>query len=81
MKTSELETDAMARLAASDFSASVLDMCCGSRMFWFDRKNPRGAADIAHLPPEELVASILHKEQRIAELMGNIRDLLAKHSA
>jgi type I restriction enzyme M protein len=44
-----------------------------------DRKNPRAAADIAHLPPEELVASILHKEQRIAEIMGNIRDLLAKH--
>jgi type I restriction enzyme M protein len=45
-----------------------------------DRKNPNAAADIAHLPPEELVASILHKEQRIAEIMGNIRDLLAKHS-
>jgi type I restriction enzyme M protein len=46
-----------------------------------DRKNPRGAADITHLPPEELVASILRKEQRIAEIMGNIRDLLVKHSA
>jgi type I restriction enzyme M protein len=46
-----------------------------------DRKNPRAAADIAHLPPEELVASILHKEQRITEIMGNIRELLAKHSA
>jgi len=46
-----------------------------------DRKNPRAAADITHLPPEELVASILAKEQRIAEIMGNIRDLLAKQSA
>ena len=46
-----------------------------------DRKNPRGAADITHLPPEEIVASILHMEQRIAEIIGNIRDLLAKHSA
>ena len=45
-----------------------------------DRKNPRGAIDITHLPPEELVASILQKEQRIAEIMGNIRDLLAKHA-
>ena len=44
-----------------------------------DRKNPRAAADIAHLPPEELAASILHKEQRIAEIMGNIRDMLVKH--
>ncbi len=46
-----------------------------------DRKNPNAATDITHLPPEELVASILHKEQRIAEIMGNIRDLLVKHSA
>lgn len=46
-----------------------------------DRKNPKAAADIAHLPPEELVASILHHEQRIAEIVGNIRDLLEKHSA
>jgi len=45
-----------------------------------DRKNPRGNTDITHLPPEELVASILHKEQRITQIMGNIRDLLAKHS-
>lgn len=22
-------------------SVSVLDACCGSRMFWFDRKDPR----------------------------------------
>jgi type I restriction enzyme M protein len=46
-----------------------------------DRKNPRAAADITHLPPEELVASILEKEQRIAAIMGSIRDLLAKQSA
>jgi type I restriction enzyme M protein len=44
-----------------------------------DRKNPLAATDITHLPPEELVASILHKEQRIAEILGNIRDLLGKH--
>lgn len=25
---------------AAHGSASVLDVCCGSRMFWFDRKNP-----------------------------------------
>ncbi len=41
-----------------------------------DRKNPRAATDITHLPPEELVASILNKEQRIAEIMGSIRNLL-----
>ena len=29
---------------------------------------------------QQLAASILQKEQRIAEIMGNIRNLLAKHS-
>ncbi|HBJ87617.1 MAG TPA: SAM-dependent methyltransferase, partial [Verrucomicrobiales bacterium] len=43
-----------------------------------DRKNPRGQADITHLPPAELAASILKKERRIAEIMGNIQQLLAK---
>src|SRR5438552_4146849 len=43
-----------------------------------DRKNPHAKEDIAHLPPEELAASILEKERRIMEIMGNIRDLLAR---
>jgi len=41
-----------------------------------DRKNPRAKEDITHLPPEQLVAGILEKEQRIAEIMGRIQDLL-----
>jgi type I restriction enzyme M protein len=43
-----------------------------------DRKNPRAKEDITHLPPEELAASILKKEQRIGEIMGNIKKLLAR---
>ena len=43
-----------------------------------DRKNPRAKDDIAHLPPAQLAADILKKEQRIAEIMGNIQKLLAK---
>jgi type I restriction enzyme M protein len=46
-----------------------------------DRKNPRGKEDIKHLPPEQLAADILKKEQRIAEIMGNIQELLAKSNA
>jgi type I restriction enzyme M protein len=46
-----------------------------------DRKNPRGKEDITHQPPDQLAASILHKEQRIAEIIGNVRVLLAKHYA
>jgi type I restriction enzyme M protein len=45
-----------------------------------DRKNPRGKEDITHLPPEQLAADILKKEQRIAEIMGQIQKLLGKES-
>src|SRR5208282_4371856 len=41
-----------------------------------DRKNPRAKEDITHLPPAQLAADILKKEQRIAEIMGNIKQLL-----
>ena len=43
-----------------------------------DRKNLRGKEDIAHLPPEQIAASILEKEQRIAKIMGRIQKLLAR---
>jgi len=46
-----------------------------------DRNNPRGKQDITHLPPDQLAASILQREQRIAEIIGNIRNLLTKHDA
>jgi type I restriction enzyme M protein len=46
-----------------------------------DRKNPRVKENITHLPPDQLAASILQKEQRIAEIMGNIRDLLLRQEA
>jgi type I restriction enzyme M protein len=46
-----------------------------------DRKNPHAKEDITHLPPAQLAADILNKEQRIAEIMGNISELLAKHGA
>jgi HsdM N-terminal domain len=42
-----------------------------------DRKNPRAKDDITHLPPDQLAADILEKEQRIAGIMGNIQKLLA----
>jgi len=46
-----------------------------------DSKNPTGKEGITHLPPEQLVESILHKEHRIAEIMGNIKALLAESAA
>ncbi len=41
-----------------------------------DRKNPRGKADITHLPPEQLVESILEKERKIIGILEDIRKLL-----
>ena len=43
-----------------------------------DRKNPRTKNDLVHRPPEELVASILEKEQRIVEIVEWIKALLEK---
>jgi type I restriction enzyme M protein len=43
-----------------------------------DIKNPNAKQDLEHLPPEQLVASILQKEQRIAEIMVHIARLLEK---
>ncbi len=41
-----------------------------------DRKNPSAKEDITHLPPQELAASILEKERRIAEIVAGIQKLL-----
>ncbi len=54
-------------------AADVLDKNCN-----LDIKNPRGKEDITHLPPEQLADDILKKEQRIAEIMGDIKKLLAR---
>ncbi|WP_372396421.1 class I SAM-dependent DNA methyltransferase [Azospirillum sp. HJ39] len=41
-----------------------------------DRKNPNAKADLEHLPPEELVRSIIDKEKRILTLMAEIEQAL-----
>ncbi len=43
-----------------------------------DIKNPNRQHDLEHLPPEQLAEDILKKEQRIAEIMAEIRQLLAE---
>lgn len=45
-----------------------------------DRKNPRAKVDIEHLPPEELVESIIAKETRIGELMAEIKAALKERA-
>ena len=46
-----------------------------------DLKNPRGKVDFEHLPPDQLADDILKKEQRIAEIMGEIKGLLKGRGA
>jgi len=46
-----------------------------------DLKNPRAPERLEHLPPQELVGSILAKEAKIAELVGGVRALLARDRA
>jgi type I restriction enzyme M protein len=41
-----------------------------------DRKNPTAKEDITHLPPEQLVASILDKERQIITIMEQVQTLL-----
>jgi type I restriction enzyme M protein len=62
------ENDRAWKVPASELLASGCNL---------DRKNPRAKPDMDHLPPEQLVESILAKEARIAELVGEIKALLA----
>jgi len=43
-----------------------------------DIKNPKRKQDLEHLPPDQLVDSILAKEQQIAALMAEIKSALLK---
>ncbi len=45
--------------------------------FNLDRKNPRAAKTLEHLPPKELMASIVEKERKILAIVGEIAALLA----
>ena len=52
-------------------AAEILDNNCN-----LDIKNPRRRKDFEHLAPEQLADDILKKEQRITEIMGEIKELL-----
>jgi len=43
-----------------------------------DRQKPQRRTDFEHLPPEQLADDILKKEQRIAEIMAEIRRVLGE---
>ena len=43
-----------------------------------DIKNPHAKQDISHLPPAELIGSILQKEQKIAQIVMEITQILGR---
>jgi type I restriction enzyme M protein len=53
----------------------------GDAIYWviynLDRKNPNSQQDFEHLPPEKLLADILGKDRRVAEIMAEIEAVLA----
>ena len=63
------ENDRAWRVSAVDVMANNCNL---------DIKNPRGKVDFEHLPPEQLAEDILKKEQRIVEIMGEIKKLLGE---
>ena len=66
------EGDSAWRVPAAELLASGCNL---------DRKNPKAKNDITHLPPEQLIESILQREHRITQAIGNIRNLLASNVA
>ena len=62
------ENDRAWKVSAADLLAAGCNL---------DSKNPRAKEDITHLPPEQIAASILEKEKRIAEIVGTIQKLLS----
>ncbi len=56
------------------WSVSGADLLAGGCNL--DRKNPNVASDLEHLPPEQLVESILEKERKIIKILGEIKTIL-----
>ena len=55
----------------------------GDSIYWpiynLDLKNPNQAEALEHLPPEKLVDSIIKKEERILEIMREIKDIIGSN--
>jgi type I restriction enzyme M protein len=57
------------RVKATDIAANNFNL---------DIKNPNAKENLEHLPPEQLVEDIVKKEQRIVEIMAEIRQILGR---
>jgi hypothetical protein len=47
----------------------------------FDQKNPNASRDLEHLPPAELIETILGHERRIFELVREIKVMVGSSSS
>ncbi len=63
------ENDRAWKVGASEVAANNFNL---------DIKNPTGKENYEHQPPEKLVEDIIAKEQRILEIMAEIRQVLAE---
>jgi type I restriction enzyme M protein len=56
------------------------EQAAGDALYWpiynLDSKNPNAADTIEHMPPEQLVADIIHKERQILALMEEVEQAL-----
>ncbi|MGB7922864.1 MAG: N-6 DNA methylase [Pyrinomonadaceae bacterium] len=54
----------------------------GDAIYWpiynLDIKNPNSAQDLEHLPPEQLAEDIMNKENRIMEIISEIKQVLIR---
>lgn len=66
-------THNMTRSPLGRTEAGLLASACN-----LDLKNPNAKRDFDHRPPEQLAEDITNQEQRIAEIMGEIKEILGK---
>jgi len=69
------ENDRAWKVAVADVVRSEKD---GKISVNLDLKNPGSKEDMTHFPPEQLVDSIMTKEQRIAEILAEIKKSLTR---
>ncbi len=79
-KTQPIQFETFAPLLAwwnnrtsSDCAWTVSAKAIAANGYNLDIKNPNAAEDLEHLPPEQLLEDIVLKEQRILEILGELR--------
>lgn len=76
----EAKRERLQTAEATERERAKRQQAAGDAIYWpifnLDIKNPAAKEDFSHLPPEQLADDILRKEQRIAELMLEIKQAL-----